>query len=133
MDRQTETLKTAKHIFCAPIPLVLMRLNADSVNGNSRFKTFLNYMSICLGGVKIVYKKDSVGVGSLCRSKYGFDKGYSSVMSAKSCNSIVIPVKIGHNNSFVDNVPKSYLTLESTHLTSNSVKLLLHNFLIAVL
>ena len=60
MDRQTETLKTAKHIFklfCAPIPLVLMRLNADSVNGNSCFKTFLNYMSICLGGVKIVYKK----------------------------------------------------------------------------
>ena len=58
MDRQPESLKTVKHplkLFCAPIPLMLMRLYTDSVNGNSCIKAFINNFCIILGGVEIVY------------------------------------------------------------------------------
>ena len=109
-----------------------MRLNADGMNRNTCIQAVANNPSIFIRQIKIVNQKCRIRICCMCSIKHLFNKRYSTIFFANSCDCIVISIINRHDYCFIYDIPFINFALKCRYIAFNTCKLLLKNRLVII-
>src|SRR5699024_5193925 len=134
VQRQAEVREYIKNLLTllySPIPMMLMGLDTDSRNRNSRLKTALYQYLISLAGIKIINNQYCPRITFSGFFKDPFDQFDPSHVFAYPGDPIIIFVKYRHDHYFIYYVPSVNRSLKCANIAANPHKLPLQDFFIA--
>ena len=109
---------------------MLVRLDADRGDLNACIKKFFKKLLILRRRIEIVNKECSIRISRSGSLENFLNQSYSAVSVADPCNRIVVLIEDRHDDDFIDYIPDVDRTLESSYVSVDPRKLLIHDYFI---
>ena len=111
---------------------MLVGLDSYGTDGDTCIKASVDEYLVIYGCVEVVKEQSRLGITLVSLFKDFADKAYSPLLLADSCNGVVVLIKNGHDNNFVDDVPHVNNALKTCDFTLDSLKLLFKYGLVVI-
>ena len=136
MNRQTETGETFQdliQLLQSPVSLMLMALNADGADRDIRLQQRFDQFGVAFACVEIVDEQGGVRIAFFRGGENLLHEADAAFFLADPGDRVVIPVKLGHDDNLVDNIPQVNDAAEGLHIPVNPRDLAAEDFLVGEL